>query len=145
VPFVDGCLCVQVRSLLTHRGPISPFIVFYMNEVDQELIRRQHEAFAKAADADTFDWRTGLDSSALPFAVSAETKTLLVNETLIKSALSKGDNPVAVAEVCFHRCPSQFVSRGFVRCVATTDVSSCVLEAVCCVHPCHGCCAHQFR
>jgi hypothetical protein len=130
--------------LLTNRGAISPFIVFYMNELDQELIRRQHEAFAKAADTDAFDWRSGLDSSALPFAISTETKTLLVNETLIKTALSKGDNPSALAEVCACACGG-VVTRGLTYDGAMlTDAGSCVVETLPCLFSNHGCCASQL-
>jgi len=86
------------------KGPLSPRIILTGTDADAELIKRQHDAYAACADPNTFDWTSGLPPEVVPWQFNQHLRGILSCEAMITLPLSRGDNPVAVAEMVAHSC-----------------------------------------
>ena len=102
-----GTVSVLVRTYLTTtaaKGAISPWTIMFKNESDAQMIAAQHEHAARNSASETFDFRVGLNPDVIPVVFPTDLRTLLTCDQLITQALSRGDNPVAFAEMMCHLC-----------------------------------------
>lgn len=93
---------MQVRSGVNTsatKGPLSPRTILYGTDADAAIILQQHDAYARETNVDAFDWTSGLPVDCIPWMYSQHLRVLLMSDLLVTQSLTRGDNPVAVAEV----------------------------------------------